>query len=170
MRVLGVIPARGDRRAFPARTSPRSGASRCIAWSIEAARGSKLARVVVSTDDEPIAAVARAAGAEVPFLRPPELATDSARAIPVLQHALGHMPDEGREFDAVMMLQPTSPMRLTRDIDEAIAKLAADPQATSVISVVPVGEYHPARMKYLQDGCWSTRRSPRRTRTSPGKS
>ena len=152
MRVLGVIPARGGSKGVPRKNIVPLAGKPLISWSIDAARGSRLARVLVSTDDQQIAEVARAAGAEVPFLRPPELATDSARAIPVLQHALGAMPDEGRDFDAVMMLQPTSPMRLSRDIDEAIAKLAADAQASSVISVVPVGEYHPARMKYLQDG------------------
>lgn len=152
MRILGIIPARGGSKGVPRKNIRELAGKPLIVWTLEAAKGSRLARVIVSTDDPEIAATAERRGAETPFLRPADLATDSARAIPVLQHAVRHCEEAGDKFDAVMMLQPTSPMRLASDIDGAIAKMEADAACTSVISVVPVGEFHPARMKYLEDG------------------
>jgi CMP-N,N'-diacetyllegionaminic acid synthase len=152
MRVLGVIPARGGSKSVPRKNIRELAGKPLIAWTIEAAKSSRLGRVVVSTDDEEIGQTAARWGAEVPFARPAELATDSARAIPVLQHAMQFCQAQGESYDAVMMLQPTSPMRLASDIDAALAKMEADGECTSVISVVPVGEFHPARMKHLRDG------------------
>lgn len=150
MRILGIIPARGGSKGVPRKNIRELAGKPLLAWTIDAARGSRLSRVILSTDDEEIAAVGRAFGVEVPFLRPAQHATDSARAIPMLQQAVRALEEAGDRFDAVMMLQPTSPMRLPRDIDGAIGKLESDPEATAVISVVPVGEFHPARMKYLE--------------------
>lgn len=150
MRTLGIIPARGGSKGVPRKNIRELAGKPLLAWTIEAAKGSRLDRVILSTDDEEIAAVGRRFGADVPFLRPAEHATDSARAIPMLQHAVKACEDAGDRYDAVMMLQPTSPMRLSRDVDGALEKLAADPSADAVISVVPVGEFHPARMKYLE--------------------
>jgi CMP-N,N'-diacetyllegionaminic acid synthase len=149
MRVLGIIPARGGSKGVPRKNIRDLAGKPLLAWTIEAAKGSRLSRVILSTDDQEIADVGRKYGADVPFIRPLEHATDSARAIPMLQHAVKALEDQGDRYDAVMMLQPTSPMRLPRDIDGALEKLGKDPEATSVISVVPVGEFHPARMKYL---------------------
>jgi len=121
-----------------------------IVYSIEAALASQLTTVVVSTDDEEIAQVARQAGAQVPFMRPAELATDAAKSIPVAQHALTTMEAQtGQPYDALMLLQPTTPYRTTQDINQAIEKLQAT-GADSVISVVDVEGHHPARMKYLE--------------------
>lgn len=152
MRTLGVIPARGGSKAVPRKNVVPIAGKPLIAWTVEAARASQLTRTIVSTDDEEIARVAEAAGADVPFVRPAELATDAARAIPVLQHAVTACEATDGAYDAIMMLQPTSPMRLARDIDAGIALLAGDASADAVISVVPVGGHHPARMKYLEDG------------------
>jgi CMP-N,N'-diacetyllegionaminic acid synthase len=152
MRVLGVIPARGGSKSVPRKNIRELAGKPLIAWTIEAAKSSRLTRVIVSTDDHEIAETAARWGADVPFTRPAELATDSARAIPVLQDALRFCEEHGERYDALMMLQPTSPMRLAYDIDRALATMEEDPRCTSVISVVPVGEFHPARMKYLQDG------------------
>lgn len=150
MRVLGVIPARGGSKGVPRKNIRDLCGKPLIAWTIEAANGSKLARTVVSTDDEEISSVARGLGAEVPFRRPAELATDSARAIPVIQHALCTIEEiEGRQFDAVMMLQPTTPLRKREDIDGAIALLDRT-GADSVIAVVDVEGHHPARMKFME--------------------
>lgn len=124
-----------------------------LAWTIEAAQHSRnLSRFIVSTDDAEIAQVAGEWGAEVPFLRPAELATDAAKAIPVMQHALLEMEArEGVRYDAVLMLQPTTPFRTGKDIDTALELLEAS-GADSVISVIDVEGHHPARMKYLEEG------------------
>ena len=153
MKVLGVIPARGGSKGVPKKNVKLLGGKPLIAYSIEAARAAKrLTRVIVSTDDEEIAEVSRRWGADAPFLRPAELATDAAKAVPVIQHALEEM--EGRDdqvYDAVMMLQPTTPFRTGADIDRAI-EILEKTGADSVISVVDVEGHHPARMKYLEDG------------------
>ena len=153
MKVLGVMPARGGSKGVPKKNVKLLGGKPLIAYSIEAARAAKrLTRVIVSTDDEEIAEVSRRWGADAPFLRPAELATDAAKAVPVIQHALEEM--ERRDdlvYDAVLMLQPTTPFRTGADIDRAI-EILEKTGADSVISVVDVEGHHPARMKYLEDG------------------
>ena len=102
--------------------------------------------MVVSTDSEEIATVSQSLGAEVPFIRPIELSSDSTLSIDVALHALDVLDEE---FDAVMLLQPTSPFRTPSDIDSAINIIDG---ASSVISVVPVDGTHPARMKFIENG------------------
>jgi CMP-N,N'-diacetyllegionaminic acid synthase len=149
MRVLGVIPARGGSKAIPGKNIADLAGRPLIAWTAAAAHGSGLTRTVLSTDDERIAAVGREVGLDVPFSRPAELATDSASSIDVALHALDAVTQAGdAPYDAVMLLQPTTPFRTTEDIDAAIALLGAS-GADSVISVVDVGGHHPARMKRL---------------------
>lgn len=153
MRVLGVIPARGGSKGIPRKNLRLLGGKPLIAWTIEAARASaRLDRTVLSTDDDEIAHVGRDFGADVPFRRPAELATDTAGAIPNIQHALACVEElEGVDYDAVVMLQPTTPFRTSADIDGAVGLLDAT-GADAVISVVDVEAHHPARMKYLEDG------------------
>jgi CMP-N-acetylneuraminic acid synthetase len=120
-----------------------------LAYTAEAARASTLiARTILSTDDEEVAAVGRRLGLEVPFLRPAELAQDSTPTIPVLQHVVRLLEAGGDCYDAVLALQPTNPLRRPEDIDGAI-RLLEESGADSVISFVDVGEKHPARMKYI---------------------
>ncbi|MBR9921795.1 MAG: acylneuraminate cytidylyltransferase family protein [Bacteroidetes bacterium] len=152
MRVLGVIPARGGSKGVPGKNIKDLGGKPLIAYTIEAARDSKLDRCIVSTDDDEIASISRDWGGQVPFLRPAEMATDSAKALPAIRHALEMAEkEEGSTYDAVMVLQPTTPFRRAADIDEAIDMLKST-NADSVISVVDVEGHHPARMKYLEDG------------------
>jgi CMP-N-acetylneuraminic acid synthetase len=121
-----------------------------ISYTIDAARQSvALSRCIISTDSDEIAAVCRNEGADVPFMRPAELAQDDTLTIPVILHALQKIDEQ---FDAVLILQPTSPLRIAEDIDHAIHMLEEDSRADSVISVVRVGDYHPARMKQIRDG------------------
>lgn len=149
MRVLGVIPARGGSRGLPGKNLRPLGGRPLIAYSIDAGLNAKLDRLVVSTDDAAIAAVAVDAGADVPFTRPAELATDEAGPIGVLLHALAELEGAGdTPYDAVAMLQPTTPLRTPADIVGSVELLAAT-GADSVISVTPVGGHHPARMKWL---------------------
>ena len=146
MRVLGLIPARGGSKSIPRKNLVDLGGLPLIQWTIQAALGSSLTRVVVSTDSEEIATVSQSLGAEVPFIRPIELSSDSTLSIDVALHALDVL---GEEFDAVMLLQPTSPFRTASDIDSAINIIDG---ASSVISVVPVDGTHPARMKFIENG------------------
>lgn len=148
MRVLGVVPARGGSRAIPGKNLAMLGGRPLLAWTAEAALASSLARVVLSTDDPAIAEAGRALGLDVPFLRPAVLATDDAASIDVVLHALDAVAADDEPYDAVMLLQPTSPLRTVADIDAAIALLGSS-GADAVISVVDVGGHHPARMKWL---------------------
>lgn len=146
MRILGLIPARGGSKSIPRKNLVDLGGLPLIQWTIQAALGSNLTRVVVSTDDDEIADFSRSLGAEVPFKRPAELSSDITLSIDVVLHALDVIEDE---FDAVMMLQPTSPFRTSMDIENAMKIIDG---ASSVISVVPVEGTHPARMKFIEDG------------------
>ncbi|MBI4508425.1 MAG: acylneuraminate cytidylyltransferase family protein [Deltaproteobacteria bacterium] len=123
-----------------------------IGWTIKAARASsRLAKTVVSTDDPEIAEIARSLGGDVPFVRPAIYATDTAKSIEVVLHALKAVEEleGGGEYDATLLLQPTTPFRTASDIDGSIGLLERT-GADSVISVVDVGGFHPARMKYLE--------------------
>lgn len=118
---LAVIPARGGSKGLPGKNIRPLNGKPLILYSIEAALESGIVtQVVVSTDDEAIADVARHAGAEVPFLRPAELATDEAKSIDVLRHAVQYYEENGQQYDYILLLQPTSPLRTATDIREAM--------------------------------------------------
>lgn len=137
MRILGIIPARGGSKGIPRKNLADVCGRPLIAWSIESGKqllaNGVLARCIVSTDDDEIAAVARAHGADVPFLRPPDAATDTAKALAYVLHALDTLEPTDGTYDAVMILQPTSPRRDPLAISEAAARLAAC-DADSLIS------------------------------------
>ena len=134
--IIGLITARGGSKAIPRKNIRLLAGKPLIAWTIEAALASRgLSRLLVSTDDVEIATVARQWGAEVPFMRPAELARDDSPHIPVLIHAVEWLERvEGTTVDYLLLLQPTSPLRVGRDIDAAI-ELARAKNADSVISV-----------------------------------
>lgn len=120
-RVLGVVCARGGSKGLPRKNILDLGGKPLIAWSIEAAAQScTLDRTVVSTDDQEIASAARDAGGDVPFLRPPELATDE---IPVAEAVVHMVRNLDEAFDIVVLLQATSPFRTGADIDGAVSRL-----------------------------------------------
>src|SRR4051794_11613043 len=117
-RVLALIPARGGSKGVPRKNVRRIGGKPMIAWTIEAARAScYIDRLVLSSDDQAIIDVAVKCGCEAPFVRPAELASDEADSMAVIRHALHALREP---FDYVVLLQPTSPMRRTEDIDGAI--------------------------------------------------
>jgi len=151
-RILGIIPARGGSKGIPRKNLVSLCGRPLIAYTIEAGLSSEmLSRLVVSTEDAEIAAEARKLGADVPFLRPTELATDDARSLPVVQHAVKAVEaEEGARFDVIVMLQPTTPLRTAGDIDEGI-RLLLDTGSDSVVSVVDVGANHPYRMKRIDE-------------------
>ena len=150
MRVLGIVTARGGSKGIPRKNIVPLRGKPLLAYTAEAALAAKrLKCVVLSTDDEEIAAVGRACGLEVPFMRPPELAFDDTPTIPVLQDVVRRLEAKGERYDAVLALQPTNPLRRPEDIDGAI-ELLERTGADSVISFVDAGEKHPARMKFVE--------------------
>lgn len=139
---LGLIPARGGSKNIPLKNIKPILGKPLIAYSIEEALKSKyLERVIVSTDDIQISQVAEEYGAEVPFIRPKELATDTSPTLPVVQHALLYLEQEGYIPHFVVLLQPTSPLREVKHIDEAIKKILVT-NADSVITLTE-SEIHP---------------------------
>ena len=123
-RILAVIPARGGSKRLPKKNLIDLAGKPLIAWSIEAALQSKyIDHVVVSTDHEEIAAVSKRYGADVPFMRPNDLATDTASSIDVVLHAIHHTVSIGEQYELLMLLQPTSPLRTVNDIDNALRQL-----------------------------------------------
>jgi len=150
MRVLGVIPARGGSKSIPKKNIADLAGKPLIAHTINSAQSATLLdRFIVSTDCCEIAAVARDFGASVPFIRPAKLATDDSDSKGVVLHALAFMERQlNVTFDAVMLLQPTTPFRKPIWIDEAITRLA-NSELDSVVSLVSVGAVHPYRMYSL---------------------
>ncbi len=136
MKIVAIIPARGGSRSIPMKNLKLLCGKPLIAWSILSAKESKLIdRVIVSTDSAEIAEVAKKYGAEVPFLRPQELATDTLGIEPVLKHAYEWLKEnENYNADALVLLMPTSPTRQTFHIDDAI-KIFQDTKADSVVAV-----------------------------------
>lgn len=132
-----------------------------VAHSIRAAsESSRLTHFLTSTDSEQIAAVASEYGSEV-LIRPAHLAQDESPVVPVVMHALQEAEKRHDcQYDAIVLLQPTSPIRSGRDIDAVIAMLEEDPQVEGVISVCPMDDVHPARMYSLHDGDWMAPLSP----------
>ncbi|MBK7455327.1 MAG: acylneuraminate cytidylyltransferase [Anaerolineales bacterium] len=140
--ILALIPARGGSKGIPRKNIRSFAGYPLIAWSIAAAKQSQLVtRVIVSTDDEEIAAVARAWGAETPFLRPAEFAQDKTTDLPVFEHALKWLEEvEGYRPDIVVQLRPTSPIRPQTMVDDAIRILLNHEDADCVRGVVPAGQ------------------------------
>jgi CMP-N-acetylneuraminic acid synthetase len=149
MQVLGIVTARGASKGLARKNILPLCGKPVLQYTVEAALAARhLARVILSTEDEEIAEVGRRCGLEVPFLRPAQLARDDTPHVPVLQHAVRTLEQAGCVYDAIMTLQPTTPLRRASDIDGSIA-LMERTGADSVISFVEVGERHPARMKFI---------------------
>lgn len=116
---VAIIPARGGSKRIPRKNIRLFAGRPMICWSIDAARASGcFERIIVSTDDEEIAEVARGAGAEVPFFRPPELADDRAETVPVIAHAVNWLRANGEMFDEVCCIYATAPMLSAADLVE----------------------------------------------------
>lgn len=138
-RVLAIIPARANSKGLPGKNVRILCGKPLIVWSIEHALASEcVTDTVVSTDSAEIAAIASAAGASVPFLRPDELATDGAATEPVMLHAVAEMERVCEPYDVIALLQPTSPYRKDGALDRAKRKL----EATGSDSLLSVVESH----------------------------
>ena len=140
--ILALIPARGGSKGIPRKNIRSFAGYPLIAWSISAGlQAHTVNRVIVSTDDVEIAAVAREYGAETPFIRPHELAQDRTNDLPVFEHALKWLEDiESYKPDIVVQLRPTSPVRPKDCVDGAVRILIESPEADCVRGVVPAGQ------------------------------
>lgn len=144
MKVLGLIPARGGSKGIVRKNVRLLAGQPLLAYTAQAAlRARRLSRVILSTEDDEIAAYGRKCGLEVPFLRPAELARDETPTLPVVQHAVEWLEKQHCVFDAVCLLQPTNPMRRPEHIDDCV-DLLINSGADSVVTVLPVPvEYNP---------------------------
>ncbi len=144
MRVLGLITARGGSKAIPRKNIKNLGGRPLISYVAQDALSAKLIdRVVLSTDDEEIAQVAHNEGVEVPFMRPDFLAQDTSTSLDVIIHAIKTLEAEGDKYDAVCLLQPTSPFKPKGFIDQCIERFI-DTSVDTLISVLSVPhEYNP---------------------------
>ncbi len=149
-RTLGVIPAQGRSKPIPRKNIRTILGKPLIAYTIVPANQSKLlSKVIVSSDNKQIIEISKIYGADVPFVRPEELATNLSLETDVIRHAVLQVEkQEDKKYDYVVMLQPTTPLRTAKDIDNALTKLI-ETGADSVISVMKVGPWHPARMKKI---------------------
>ena len=144
MKILGLIPARGGSKGVPGKNIKLLAGKPLIAYTVEQANAAKgIDKLILSTDDESIAKVAKEIGLEVPFMRPIELANDSAKSLDVVVHALDFLEQKGEVYDAVCLLQVTSPYRPDGSIDEAI-ELFKKTKPDSLVSVRKVpDEFNP---------------------------
>ncbi|MDF9745854.1 cytidylyltransferase domain-containing protein [Natrinema salsiterrestre] len=135
---LAIIPARGGSKRVPRKNVREVAGKPLIAHTIEdASSASRIDRTIVSTDDEKIAKVAEEHGADVPFIRPEELATDTATLSDTVTHAVNNSQQEGPKYDRICILQVTSPLRTPEDIDGTLAKL----DETEADSCLTISEY-----------------------------
>ena len=149
-RFLAIIPARGGSKGIPNKNIMDICGKPLIAYTIEAGKKSKyIDEVVVSTDSEAIKITAQQYGAKVPFLRPEELSNDIAKSIDVVLHAIDFYENNNINFDYIILLQPTSPLRTFEHLDKAIEKLI-DSNGSSLISVREADE-NPVIMRTIQD-------------------
>jgi CMP-N,N'-diacetyllegionaminic acid synthase len=152
MTVVAIITARGGSRGLPRKNILPLAGKPLIAHSIEAALQARgVSRVLVSTDDPEIAAISSQHGAEVPFLRPPELSRDDSAHMDVMLHAVDWLQSQGGAPDAVMLLQPTSPLRLPEDLDGAI-DLMRSTGCPAVVGLRPASSHPYLTYRMAADG------------------
>ena len=143
MKILAIIPARGGSKGIKNKNIKNLCGHPLIAWTIMKAKKSKfIEKVIVSTDSKKIAAISKKYGASVPFIRPKKYATDKANDFVVLNHAINFLKTKGEKFDYVLMLQPTSPLRALKDINNSIKKVLKE-NIDSLVSVCKVETQHP---------------------------
>lgn len=152
-KILALITARGKSKRLPRKNIKLFGGKPLIAWTINQAKKSRfIDRIIVSTDDKEIAEISRKYKADVPFLRPKKLATDNAKSIDVILHTLNWMKGHDKAYDIIILLQPTSPLRASEDIDKAV-ELLFQKDTKSIVSVCEL-DYSPFWVNTLpEDGC-----------------
>lgn len=151
-KILAIIPARGGSKGLPGKNIKFLCGKPLIAWSIEQAKESKyIDEIFVSTDSKEIADVAENFGVSVPFLRPQELASDMSPSSEFVIHTVHYYRSKEIEFDYILLLEPTSPLRKKGDIDNAIELLKENEKSIGVVSLGEVHTEHPNIVKYLSE-------------------
>lgn len=147
MKVLAIIPARGGSKGLPGKNIRPLCGKPLIGWTIEQAKASRyITDIFVSTDSQEIADVAKQFGVDVPELRPAELASDTAPSSGFVVYTIEKLRAQGKEYDYIILLEPTSPLREVEDIDRSIEILSAHPEADSIVGVCRAECAHPAFM------------------------
>ena len=150
-KIIGIIPARGGSKGIPHKNIIDLCGKPLISYTIEAGLGSQyIDYLMVSTDDQVIADDAIKYGAQVPFMRPEELAADTSKTIDAILHVLTELKKGGDAYDTMILLQPTQPLRTSQDIDEAIEKFF-DSGCKPLVSVSEVDD-HPLLIRSIQNG------------------
>lgn len=152
LNVLGIIPARGGSKGVPRKNIKILGDKPLISYTIEVANAApSISKLMVSTDDVEIAEVAKKYGADVPFLRPEELSTDTTPMVSVLKHVISFYAQKGETFDAICLLQPTTPFRTIEDIENCV-NIMEQKNADTVITTVRVPDVFNPYWVYTQKG------------------
>ena len=149
-KVLGIIPARGGSKGLPGKNIMKTNGKPLISWTIQQAnRSSYIDKVIVSTDDAEIAEISKKEGADVPFLRPARLATDTAKTIDVVEHLISELRKNNEIYDIIVLLEPTSPLRKDDDINLAIEALD---RGRSFDGAITLGKFktHPDLAKTIE--------------------
>jgi len=150
VRALGLLPARGGSKGIPRKNLKRILGETLVAWSGRAlVQAPSIQRAICSTDDAEIAREAERVGLEVPFMRPPDLAGDTAMVKDVIRHVLGVLAEQGEQFEYVVLVQPTSPTVIVEDVETALG-LAVEHDLDTVITGFRAGMQHPAVMYTLK--------------------
>ena len=152
-RILAMIPARAGSKGLPGKNIKKMLGKPLIGWTIEEAKKSRyIDRIIVSTDSTEIAECAEKFDAEVPFLRPTHLAADSSSSIDTVIHAVDWLRGNNEDYDIIVLLEPTSPLRDSEDIDNALEVLQSNEKARSIVSVSKIKSAHPAFLVINSDG------------------
>lgn len=152
-KILAIIPARGGSKGLPGKNIRTLGGKPLIGWTIEQAKRSNyIDEIFISTDSKEIADIAESFGVKVPELRPSDIATDSAPSSAFVLHTINLYRKRGAEFDYILLLEPTSPLRKRTDIDSAISLLSSDESCVGVVSLGEVHMEHPLIVKKIKDG------------------
>ncbi|MCX6163723.1 MAG: acylneuraminate cytidylyltransferase family protein [Ignavibacteriae bacterium] len=142
--ILALIPARSGSKGLPGKNIKVINGKPLIEWSIVCALKSKyIDKVIVSTDSKKIASISKKYKAEIPFIRPKKLSTDKASSMDVIFHCVNRLEQKKKYYDLIVLLEPTSPLRDTKDIDTAIEMLLKKRNAESIVGVCKVESAHP---------------------------
>tara|TARA_B100001564_G_C20600769_1_gene652599 strand:- start:363 stop:1076 length:714 start_codon:yes stop_codon:yes gene_type:complete len=150
---IAIIPARSGSKGLPDKNIKELNSKPLIAWTIESALSCKyIDEVMVTTDSQEYASISKNYGANVPFIRPKELASDTASRREFIQHTLKYYMKNGKEFDYIILLEPTSPLRTYNDLNVAIEKLVNNKSgAEAIVGVCELESTHPSFLIKLQD-------------------
>lgn len=152
-KILAIVPARGGSKGLPHKNIKPLLGKPLIGWSLEQAKNcSYVDEIFVSTDSAEIAKVAEDFGVKVPALRPPELAADTSSSMDVILHAINSLEKEGKFFDCILLVEPTSPLRETQDLDKAVEMLINTKDAESIVGVCKAEGAHPDFLSAMDKG------------------